>query len=211
MRCPRCNQESLNPYDACPSCGFRGRPPQVEELGHVAYLLGEMETWHEVQPPVRERLRQRYLGRRKELEIALDLRPPPLSGAQALKLYRDLDNLAKLEAEVARWLDRDWMRSGPAGRLKQAIRERVATIEARLEAGEAPAFDAPADRLRRLEYVETRLERAGERGYFRSARALAAARADLQARRREFEIEAGLRPPPAAAAEVAPAPAPVAP
>ncbi|MGD8627269.1 MAG: hypothetical protein PVJ34_22225, partial [Anaerolineae bacterium] len=58
---------------------------------------------------------------------------------------------------------------------------------------------------------ETRLERAGERGYFRSARALAAARADLQARRREFEIEAGLRPPPAAAAEVAPAPAPVAP
>jgi len=77
MRCPKCDREDLRLPSPCPNCGFAGDAAQVEELAHIAFLLGELPGWTDLSPQAAERLRARYLRRRNELETALDLRPPP--------------------------------------------------------------------------------------------------------------------------------------
>jgi hypothetical protein len=205
MRCPRCNREGLHPYATCTHCGFTGPPGQVEELGHVAYLLGEVETWREVKPSAREQLRARYLRRREELELALGLRPPPLAAADVHKLQWEVFCLGELQGEAAHWLGWGWVRPEPAGRLRRSAAKRAETLQKRLadaDAPSAPAFDSVRDRLKLLDYVEEMLSRARLRGHFVDDEAAAAALAALQADRWELEIEAGLRPHP-------PEPAPI--
>ena len=200
MRCPRCNQEGLNPYGVCARCEFSGSPGRIEELGHIAYLLGELETWCEIGMLDRNSLRERYLGRRQDLEVDLGLRLPPLTGEQVHKLHWELFCLEKLQEEVALWLELGWVRPGPGGRLRRGAGKRAEAVRQNLAEASAPpamAFDTPRDRLGLLDYLERILSRAQEHGHFVDDRAYASALADLQDRRHRLEIEAGLRPRPA--------------
>jgi hypothetical protein len=204
MRCPRCSQEGFNPYGICAKCEFAGPPDQVEELSHIAFLLGELEAWREVSPSSRARLRTRYLRRRQELEIALGLRALPPTPEEIRKLRWELFCLAELQEEVSYWLERGWVHPAPAGRLRQGAQKRAEALDKRLEnVPPAPPFDGLQDRLRLFDYLEEMLDRARQRGHFVDDNAHAAALADLRAERRELEIEAGLRPRPV---EIAPAP-----
>ena len=45
MRCPSCSQDGFRSSAVCTNCGFGGAPRQVEELAHITYLLGELETY----------------------------------------------------------------------------------------------------------------------------------------------------------------------
>jgi hypothetical protein len=212
MRCPKCSQEGFQPYATCPRCGFSGAPGPVEELGHVAYLLGEIDTWHEVESMARNQLRERYLGRRERLETGLGLRPPldsaelvaGLSAEEARRLQWEVYCLGQLQAEVARWQERGWVHAESAERLRQGAQKRAETLGERLAAAPpAPAFDNVRDQLNLFDYLAGILEQADQRGHFVNDVCRAAAQATLQARRVEFEISAGLRPRPA---EAAPAP-----
>ncbi len=205
MRCPRCNREGLNPYGTCSHCQFSGTPGHIEELGHVAYLLSEIETWQEIEAAARDSLRRRYLARREELEIDLGVRLPPLSAQEAQKLQWELVCLETLRHEVAGWQNRGWVHAGSAERLRQGAQKRSEALRQRLQdAPPAPPFDSVQDRLRLFDYLEQILQQAERRGHFVDDMSRAAAKANLQARRRELEIEAGLRPRPV---EVTPAPA----
>jgi hypothetical protein len=204
MRCPRCSQEGLSPYAVCARCGFSGAPGQVEDLAHVAYLLGELETWREIGDSARDRLRTRYLNRRRQLEVDLGLRQPPLTAVEAHKLQWELFCLGELQEEVAFWLEQGWVHPEPAERLRQGANKRAETLRRRLvaDAHATPGFSGPRDRLKLLDYLEQMAGQAWRRGHFVDDQAYAAARADIQADRRELEIEAGLRRP-----ERVPAPA----
>jgi hypothetical protein len=206
MRCPRCSQEGFQPYATCTQCGFTGAPGQVEELSHIVYLLGEMDSWREVGQPIRTRLRSRYLTRRQQLEIDLGLRSPPLSADEARQLQWERFCLVELQEEVAFWLEQGWVDAGPAERLQQGAAKRAEALRRRLadaSALSALAFGRPQDRLRLLDYLEGMLDQAYQRGHFVGDEAHAAALADIRSDRREAEIEAGLRRP-----EPKPLPAP---
>ena len=205
MRCPRCNREGFSPYGTCAECEFSGIPDRIEELGHVAYLLGELAAWREVGPDTRERLREHYLRRRQELEIDLGLRPPPLSPEEANQIQWEIFCLGHLREEVARWQKRGWVHSGSAERLRKGAQVRAEALGKRVQdAPPPPAFAGVQEQLKLFDYLEQILNQASQRGHFVDDVSQAAARANLHSRRRELEIEAGLRPRPV---EVAPAPA----
>lgn len=199
MQCPRCNRAGYQPYAACQGCGFSGPPASVEELGHVAHLLGEIDTWHQVEAGVRERLRGRYQRRRRELEVALGLRQPPLGADETRRLHWRLFCLAGLEKEVAHWLAEDWLAPGAAGTLRREIDKQRTAVQERLAAA-APGSTADRsytvrNRLKRLDYVAEILHRAHLKGLFDDD-AWEQAQAHLEAQRRELEVQAGLRPAP---------------
>jgi hypothetical protein len=155
MRCPRCYRESFSPYGTCAHCQFSGTPHQIEELGHVAYLLGELDAWQNVGPNTRKWIRERYLRRREELEIDLGLRPPPLTPEEARKVQWDLFCLAEFLKEIDHWSEAGWIYPEKAGRLRQGALKRASVQRERLEGTPpAPAFDRVQDRLELLDYLE---------------------------------------------------------
>jgi len=138
MRCPRCTQDGFQPHAACAACGFAGPPGQMEELGHIAYLLGGVETWHHLGPRVQDSLRDRYLRRREELEIDLGLRQPALTSDQARDLQWNLFCLGELEKERAQWVSQGYVHPGAAERLSQGGRKRIENLPAPCR-GRSPA------------------------------------------------------------------------
>ncbi len=197
MRCPRCNAEGLNPYSTCAKCQFRGPPQQIEELGHVSFLLGEMGSWTDIRPVARRLLRARYLKRREELEISLGLRAAPLTAIEARKLQWELFQLESFRDRVHRWSEQGWISQDASDRLHQGTQKRVEVLRDRLkDAPPAPSFDNVQDQLKLLRYLEDTLSHARLRGHFASNQAHGAALASLREERRDLEIQAGLRPPP---------------
>jgi hypothetical protein len=208
MRCPRCNRESFSPYGTCAHCQFSGTPHQIEELGHVAYLLGELEAWEKVGPNTRKWLRERYLRRREELEIDLGLRPPPLTPEEARKLQWEIFCLGEFLKEVEHWSEVGWIHPENAGRLREGAQKRVTVQRERLEGVPSdPPFYRWQNRLGLLDYLEGMAQQALQRHQFVDEIAGAAALSELRVRRESLEVEAGLRPPPKPVpiVEVAPA------
>ncbi|MGD8397215.1 MAG: hypothetical protein PVG11_00010 [Anaerolineae bacterium] len=201
MQCPRCSREGYQPYAACGGCGFSGAPGQVEELGHVAYVLGEIDAWRDVlDEHARERLRARYQGRRRDLELALGLRRPPPTPAEVRALWQQLGRLSALDEAILAWGERGWMKADVVGHLRRTLAGRTASLREAL--AEVPGAEdlAPPDsaieQRARVRYFLQTLERAHRQGLFVDAEAYGAARAELVARRRALEVAAGLRPAP---------------
>ncbi|HSJ58483.1 MAG TPA: DUF2157 domain-containing protein, partial [Anaerolineae bacterium] len=216
MQCPRCSTAGLQPGVPCAQCAFTGAPEQVEELGHVAYLLGEIDTWHEVEQGARERLRRRYQARRDDIEGALGLRPPPLTPQQVRELQRQLARLAVLDAEVVSWGDSGQMSAARVASLRATIARRTGDAQGRLAQAAQPelAPDLIGDRLEQVGYLLQVAGRAHGKGYFVDRAAYHAVRDRLTARREALEVEAGLRRAPRATPaprRAAPAAAPGAP
>lgn len=204
MRCPSCHKDGFHSYQACTQCGFAGTPSQIEELSHIAYLLGELETWRVVPSAARDQLRTSYTERRQVLEIDLGLRAPPLTAKEARQLQWELFCLGQLQEKVVYWLGQGWVRADPAARLRQGAGKRAEALGQRLrDAPPAPEFNSTRDRLKLLVYLEKIATRAHQRGHFVDDEAYAAALANIQTEREKLEIKAGLRPRP-----VAPAAAP---
>ena len=112
MRCPRCDQAGFDPDTHCSWCRFSGPAAQVEELAHIAYLLGEIESWTGLEPTTLGGVQDRYRRRRKELEVSLGLRPPPPSAEEAHELRWQLYCLQQLQAHVDDWLARRRITAG---------------------------------------------------------------------------------------------------
>jgi len=200
MHCPRCNRDGFRVEAACPACGFHGPPDTLRELDRLTFLLAEMETWREVPPKARRSLRRRYEARRRQVEIELGLRPPPLSPAEIRRRRWEIVCLDRFRAEVNEWQRQGWLRAGSAPRLLRGAQKRAEALAASL--GEEPPplpSDRPADQLRLLDYVGQMLDLVQRRGHFVDEAAAQAARARLQGLRAEVETAAGLRPRPAPA------------
>ncbi len=209
MHCPRCGQEEFSPDTACSRCGFAGPAAQVEEIGHVAYLLGEMESWRGLEPATLGQIQGRYRRRRKELEVSLGLRPPPPSAEEAHKLRWQLYCLQQLQAHVDDWLAKGCLTRRVAGHLRTTAAAEADPLRQRLADApteETSTFDSPTERLALVGYMIETLNRLPSDF---SAMTYRLAMEDLLARQRNLEIGLGLRPSPAEPAPE-PAPAPVA-
>ncbi len=200
MDCLRCKLPGQSASAPCVHCGFTGPPGMVEELSHVRYLLGELPSWSWLGHGVLSQVRTHYQRRGEELEAALGLRAPRLSAEEVRERQWELRCLSEYLEETDRWNNRAWLRAGVVISLRWGPRERIQAIGEELDADpagapRAPAFDSLQDRLKLLSYLEERLGRAHDAGSFVSDKAHAAALADLQSRRYELEVRAGLRRP----------------
>ena len=207
MRCPRCNQDGMDPCAPCAHCGFSGPPAQVEELGHLAYLLDEIDTWSGVPPTVTRPLRERYQRRRSALEQTLGVQPP-LTPAEARTLQWQRHCLQQLEDKVHHWLEQDWIQAGSAKAMADQARSDVQALNKKLTGapqGPAPAFDTVSERLGLIDYLLRALRQAKQGDSLTGDQAYQAALAELMADRDEIEIQAGLkqRPRPVEAAPTA--------
>jgi len=200
LKCPRCGREDLNRELAllasCPACGFSGPLTQVEELAHVRYLLGELAGWRELSSVVREQLQARYLRRRRELEIELELRPPPLSPEAARQAVGERLCLRQLLTLLSEWVERGWIKPDAAETLATQSQERIEELCIRLsepDTPSVPAFDSPAERVALLKSLRDELDRLHQEGGWVDGTAYRAATGDLGQRVEQLEIELGLR------------------
>ena len=199
MKCPGCGHEELAPPTPCPECGFSGSLPKVEELAHVQYLLHELAEWQDVPPSVRDRLQKQYARRQWKLEVALGLRPPPLTPEEARQALKERLRLRQLLHLLDHWVERGWVSSDGADDLAARSRKRIEEIRARLVEPDAPlvpAFDLPADRVALLKSLHDTLDQMREENIWVNEAAYQAAAADLAQRVRKLETELGLRRPP---------------
>ncbi|MBU0495992.1 MAG: hypothetical protein KKB13_29420, partial [Chloroflexi bacterium] len=215
MHCPKCGQQNLYPPAPCPACGFTGPSAALEELAHVAYLLGELPGWTNLPTDAVAGLRQRYLERRHELELALKLCQPPLTPDEARQARVETRHLQALLAALPAWETHGWVRPAAAHRLAEGSRQRLQELTARLADVPLPE-PGPADPQRELTalyFLRRALDGMNGRGELVSKAAYAQARASLDADIAEAEIALGLRerpaPPVEAQAEQPLEPAPV--
>ena len=206
MKCPTCGHGELVPPTPCPECGFSGPLPEIEELAHVQYLLHELAEWQDIPPSASDRLQKQYARRQWELEVALGLRPPPLTPEEARQALQERLRLRQLLHLLDQWISRGWIKPDTATGLISQSQERIKEIRARLaepDTPSVPAFDRPGDRVALLKGLHETLARLHQEGAWVNEAAYRTAAADLAQRVRALEIELGLRRP-----EKKPAPAP---
>ncbi|MBU0703344.1 MAG: hypothetical protein KKC18_05705, partial [Chloroflexi bacterium] len=132
MKCPVCGHEELAPPTPCPECGFSGSLPEIEELAHIQYLLHELAEWQDIPPSVRDRLQKQYARQQWELEVALELRPPPLTPQEARQALKERLRLRQLLHLLDHWVERGWVSSDGADDLAARSRKRIEELRARL-------------------------------------------------------------------------------
>jgi len=206
LKCPRCGHDKLIPPTPCSECGFSGSLAEIEKLGHVQYLLDELAGWQDIPPATRDQLQKRYSRRQRELQVALELRPPPLTPQEARDGAREVLRLRQLLHLLDRWSKRGWIEPVAADDLITHSQERIGEIRARLAEPDTPpatAIERPADRVELLKSLHSTLDRLREKDVWVDDAAYRAARADLAQRVRQLEIDLGLHRP-----EKKPTPAP---
>jgi hypothetical protein len=188
MQCPRCGDDGLLAGAACARCGFSGDPALLEELSHVKYLLHELTRWRELAPLVKSRLTSHYRNRFEELEIALDVRRPPLSPEEALESAWELAWLEALIEKTHHWAQRGWVKPEPAAMLIAQSSRRIEELRERLAASPdvaVPQFAQPEDRLKVVDHLEESLADLHSQGALVDDDAYTAAVAVLAAQRRK--------------------------
>jgi len=83
MNCPRCSYDRFQIDAPCPECGFQADVNKLENLGHIVYLLGEIESWQELPTNLRASIQAKYQLQQRRLERELKLRPAILSQPEA--------------------------------------------------------------------------------------------------------------------------------
>lgn len=198
MKCPRCGYEEFTPSALCPDCGFSGSLANIEELSHVQYLLDELADWKDVSSIVKERKRKQYTRRQRKLEIALELRPPPLTPQEARDAAKEMLRLRQLLQLLNQWNQRDWVKSEAADELTERSRKRIKELKDRQAEPDTPpaaAIERPADRVTLLKSLQDMLDQLREENAWVDEAAYRAAGADLAQRVRKLEIKLGLHKP----------------
>jgi hypothetical protein len=209
LRCPQCGYDELTPPVPCPLCSFTGSLSEIEELGHIQYLLEESAQWPEISSSTRVRVQSRYIRRRRELEIELGLRSPPLSLEEARSAARERFRLRLLLTLLADWVTHGWIKPDAARILTTQTEKHVDEIRARLSEPNTPsvtAFDSGADRVALLKSLLDNLDRLHQENAWTDDSTYQAAITDLEQRAERLEMELGLRRP-----REEPAPTPLSP
>ncbi len=205
MRCVRCHQPIARLIEPCPHCQFHGDPALIEELGHVQWLLAQLDDVA-LAADSRRALRQIFIQREYDLQVKLGLRLPRFTDEQARPAWPILVRLEALLQMLNAWLAAGLVQPAVAQpRLDQANRQ-VRDLQQQLEGHTRPATPpSAAERLQLVNFVMQAMDELGHDHGWVSPEAEASARAPLEMERDALEIQLGLRPAPA------PKPAPEAP
>jgi hypothetical protein len=121
MNCPRC---ACADWSApCPKCGFDGAANLVQVWSNLNFLLAQLGTWDQVQHNAKEELRRKYGLWRREVEVELGLRRPPLDAQAAQAARLDLARLKALLAVLPDWVNLGWLTLSAAQELAVKTQE----------------------------------------------------------------------------------------
>ncbi len=209
MRCPACNHLNYIPTEACPACQFSGDPALVEELDRLNWLLAEIDGWAGlgVINSDRQKIQQFYQRRRDEIEIALKLRPPPLSKEEVKQLWIDLFQREALLKKIPAWVGARLLNETAAQTLLDQLGQQIEDLQAQLADHPRPVWpQTDADRLLLTQFFLDAVDHLDKNGGFPDFGAKAMIRAPLLAEAEGLEIALGLRPKPAPQPVVKPQP-----
>lgn len=206
MRCPSCNQAVDGFSQPCPACGLSGEPDQLEELARLKWLLAEMAGWSFSVETDRQQLEAGYRARCDELEMALGLRRPPLSPAEADLVWRELLHRETLSQRLPAWVRSRLLVEAPAQKLLSQLAEQIRAYRQQLATFPRPDYpQTDADYLAETDFLLAAVAHLAENGGLASPRAEAQLRAPLLSRKTALEMALGFKPlPPVAGEAVAP-------
>lgn len=168
----------------------------MEELAHVRYLLGEIDSWTDLGANVRVSVRARYQRRQRELEVQLGLRLPPLTAQEAQEANREVLYLSQELQLLEMWGERGWMSLEWTAKMRNLHRERIQDLRARLLEPGTPWVSTtvpPADRIAFLRELRQEVDTLQEAGVWVDEAAYADAAANLEERIEQTEIRYGMR------------------
>lgn len=209
MHCPKCNASPYNPAEACSSCGFTGDPGLIEERGHITWLFGQIDSWHEVAHTARQQLTTRYKQRLYEVETSLGLRQPRIAVAEAKKLWPDLIKRQILLARIAEWQEAGWLNEVATQPLVTQAEAQVAELTNKLEGHVPPIYPhSEADQLAVIDFLLEGVKFLSENDGFTSPNAEARLRQTILAVQNDINGQVVVGAAEDAPAPVAPEPAP---
>lgn len=197
MQCPSCEHPYYNPAQPCPVCVFEGDPALIEELGHIVWLLNELETRQDLglSHPDRQKLQERYQLRRYELEIELGLRFPSLTAAEAEKAWPELSHREVLLARIPAWLQAGFLLESPAQTLRAQLEAQIREYRLRLEPFLKPDYpQTNADYLAQTDFLLEAIGYLGENEGFTSLQTEMRLRTPLLAEKKRLQTKLGLAP-----------------
>ncbi|MBI5033513.1 MAG: hypothetical protein HZB51_23575 [Chloroflexi bacterium] len=195
MRCVKCDEPIRNLNEPCAHCHFQGDPALGEELLHVKWLLGQVETLNRL--GIRTvRIVQHYTARQRELEIQLGLRLASLTPAQLREMQTALAHHTALLHQLDAWLAIGWLTREAVQPIIAETNGEIRELQRQLE-GHARSTWVRTDsnRLAVVEFLLTAVERIGKVNGFASTEVETSARATLLAEKEKLEIKLGLRKP----------------
>ncbi|MBE7473847.1 MAG: hypothetical protein DPW09_08760 [Anaerolineae bacterium] len=197
MPCPNCAQPTYDPLQPCPVCQFSGDPALIQELDRIEWLLAEIDTWWAglgVRPYDLKLIRQKYITRLRELEIALKLRLPPFTPEEARRAWPELFHREALLQKIGEWLAAGLIDPSITQPLVDQTTRQVDDLLEQLE--DYPRPDYPQTEADRLDLTNFLLEAAA---YLRQNHSFTTPAAEtqlltpLQAEKDLLEINLGLR------------------
>jgi hypothetical protein len=197
----------------CFRCRFSGDAALLEEWIGLNFVLREVITWRDLPEMYREQLRNRYGQRRRDVEITLGLRQPPLDREAAEAARRELTNLRTFTySALNKWGQQGWLTSASAVKLRQECNKRIEQLEEQLADAPPeepkPAYSYAEARRRQLLYQLQILDFLKEKGRLAGLIVYEEAQAAITADLHLVEITLGLRQP-SPLPKPKPAPAPI--
>ena len=132
MNCPKCSHTAFSSAAPCPACDYAGDPVLLERLSNLNFLLAELGRWLNVTADVRAMIRRAYEPKRREVEVALGLRAPPLVPEAAHAARLELDHLSALVTALREWSQQGWLRPEVSQELESGATDRMEAIQDRL-------------------------------------------------------------------------------
>jgi hypothetical protein len=204
MRCVRCDQPITSFTEPCPHCQFQGVPALVEELLHINWLLGELDSRTILFAESQDRLRQQYSVRQRELKVELGLRQPPFSEEQARQAWPELFHLQALLQKTSEWLVAGLVAPTVTQPIVNRASQQVHDLLEQLEGHARPDYpQTDTERLALVNFLLQAIDRVSRGDGFVSPDAEEQARVPLLAEKEQLEIKLGLRAAPAPAPEPA--------
>jgi hypothetical protein len=156
-----------------------------------------MAGWKVLYSKDRERIRQDYISRQKNLEIALGLRLPPFSKEEAREAWPELIQRETLLQEMAEWFAARLVNQALIHTLHDQINQQVSDLLEQLDGHHRPRDpETNADQLNLTNFLLEAVEHLSQNKGFTSPEAQEQVIAPLLAEQERLEIDLGLRPEP---------------
>jgi hypothetical protein len=172
MQCPKCQKEDFEKDKPCPQCGFQGDSNMLDELGHLQWLLSQMDEWEKfnIDTATVSNLKKIFTAQRKDILVALGLRLPSFTPEEAKKAWVELTHLETLFEKVDEWRDAGYFNEEMKS-LDPVKRQRALADELRQRLEEYPRIELPQtdqDRLITVNFLLDNIDLLASRQWFKS-------------------------------------------